>query len=320
MNVLHGYTLSSHMNDRTTESDWTFTLHRHLHVSTHQLKSTMGSWSFWQSEELSSEQRISMESVASLTSAPVKTGWVRLRGWGMAGLSMRVLFDLSSGTLRFWLEADPGSPEHRAGFGSWLPRLWFRLDIHMVYHLFSFDTESLYLTAECFHLHPAWMCQSNLLQPQPGSRVIWCPLCLQMPGWSLLLWAKAQVSTLLPSIFIFIFIFLFPFCICIFALISLCLFSFLLPTSLNPSFFSLLCTDTLVKSAYYALRWPCIAFYIRHKAVNDTEKREHMKREEGEKKCSQRGEPCGFGSLWMWASRSHHQCHIIILIIYVLKQ
>ena len=45
-----------------------------------------------------------------------------------------------------------------------------------------------------------------------------------------------------------------------------------------PSSFSLLCTDTLVESAHYALRWPCIAFYIWHKAVNDTEKREHVKR------------------------------------------
>lgn len=84
---------------------------------------------------------------------------------------------------------------------------------------------------------------------------------------------------------------LFSFCLRIFALISSCLSSFLLPPSLNLSFFSLLCTDTLVKSAYYALRWPCIAFYIRHKAVNGTEKREHMKREEGERS------PLGEGSL-----------------------
>lgn len=59
---------------------------------------------------------------------------------------------------------------------------------------------------------------------------------------------------------------------------SLCLPSPLAPCQ-PPSSFSLFCTDTLVlKSAHYAVRWPCIAFYIWLKAVNDTENRRHMKR------------------------------------------
>lgn len=67
------------------------------------------------------------------------------------------------------------------------------------------------------------------------------------------------------------------------------------PSPSPPSPFSLPCTDTLVESAHYALRWPCIAFYIWHKAVNDTEKREHMKRKK-KKVHAQKG-VSWFGSL-----------------------
>lgn len=67
----------------------------------------------------------------------------------------------------------------------------------------------------------------------------------------------------------------FPFFISINLSICLSPDSVFLP---HPPPFSLFCTDTLVKSAHYVLRWPCIAFYIWHKAVNDTEKREHMRR------------------------------------------
>lgn len=55
---------------------------------------------------------------------------------------------------------------------------WFRLDVHSLYHLFSFDRESLYLTAESLHHDSAWTCRSNLLQSQPACRVA----CHLMPA------------------------------------------------------------------------------------------------------------------------------------------
>ena len=135
------------------------------------------------------------------------------------------------------------------------------------------------------------MCRSNLLQSQPASRVA-CHLMPAVPadaraatsvvGWGTGHHPSATIRLSLPVFFL-----LFP------LLQSLHLTCLTRPgpplspprppppppsLSPPPSSFSLLCTDTLVESAHYALRWPCIAFYIWHKAVNDTEKREHVKR------------------------------------------
>lgn len=84
-------------------------------------------WFTWQSGELGSEQRFSMGCAASLTSASIESGWVRLRGWSMVGLSMLVLFDLATSPHGFWLKVGPNSPQRLLGFGSLLLHLWFRL-------------------------------------------------------------------------------------------------------------------------------------------------------------------------------------------------
>lgn len=58
---------------------------------------------------------------------------------------------------------------------------WFRLGVHLVYHLFSSDRESLYLTADSLHHDSAWTSRSNLLQSQPSSRVT-CHLMPAVPA------------------------------------------------------------------------------------------------------------------------------------------
>jgi len=70
------------------------------HISWSQLRSWW-TWSTWQSGELRSKWRFSMGSAESVTPASIETGWVRLRGWCMVGLSMLVLFDLTSSPHRF---------------------------------------------------------------------------------------------------------------------------------------------------------------------------------------------------------------------------
>lgn len=153
------------------------------HISWSQLSSWC-TWFTWQSGELSSEQRFSMWSEASVTSASIESGWVRLRGWCMAGLSMLVLFDLSLSQHEFWVELVP--IYHHACLDLAYSCFchdshWFRLDVHSLYHLFLFDRESLYMTAASLHHNSAWMCRSNLLQSQAVNRVA-CHLMPAVPA------------------------------------------------------------------------------------------------------------------------------------------
>lgn len=149
------------------------------HIIWNQLCSSC-TWFTWRSGELSSEGRFSMGSAASATSASNKSGWVRLRGLRgrcMVRLSVLVLLDLASRPRRFF---NPTCLDLARGCFS-CDSDWFRLDVHSVYHLFSFDRESLFLTAESLHHNSAWMCRSNLLQSQPASRVA-CHLMPAVPA------------------------------------------------------------------------------------------------------------------------------------------
>lgn len=104
-----------------------------------------------------------------------------------------------------------------------------------------------------------------------------------MPGRLPLLQDRAQVTASLPLSVSLPLFFSSPF-----SSPSICLpLSSRLPLSPSllclhalppPSSFSLFCTDTLVKSAHYVLRWPCIAFYIWHKAVKGKRKEKKEKR------------------------------------------
>lgn len=230
MNAVHRYTLRLHMNDRTTELDWTFTLHRHLHVSTHQLKSTIGSWSFWQSEELGSERRISMESAALVTSAPVKTGWVRLRGgrhgWTLNACSVRSLVRARSGFDSKLIPVHQ-STELDLAHGCFCcdsdwPSSWFIVHFHL--------TQCHFIWQQSVFTSTRHGCASPIYHSHRLRVVLSDAHCACRCQGGHFGWAKAQVNTRLPSIFL-----LFSFCLLIFSLISTCLFSFLLPLSLPRS-------------------------------------------------------------------------------------
>lgn len=189
---------------------------------------------------------------------------------------------------------------------------WFRLDVRAAYRLFSFDTESLSDSG----LSPPRLSMNVLVQSTSVTACELCSmssdaccacrcqggyLCCRIGHRSPPLFHYLSVFPLF-SCFSSALIFLSPL---LFSPASLSLFF-----SLTPSSFSLICTDTFVKSAHYVLHWPCIAFYIWHKAVNDTEKSEHMKKR---KRSTQRKEPRGLVAFKCERVRAgiSHQCHCL---------
>lgn len=273
------------------------------HISWSQLCSWC-TWFTWQSGELHSERRFSIGSAASVKSSSNESGWVRPSARCTVGLSVLALSDLASKPARVFTSTSLDLAHSCLSYDS----DWFRLDVHSVYHLFSSDRESLHLTAESLHHDSAWMCRSNLLQSQPCESCNMssdaCCACRCQGGY-----LCCRIGHRSPPLCLYVSLFhsFFSF----FLSFNLSISLFLSPDSLSPSPFSLLCTDTLVESPHYALRWPCIAFYIWHKAVNDTEKREHMKRKK--KVHTQKG-ASWFASLQMRASKSRHQSSVSLFV------
>lgn len=175
---------SLHMNDGSTVLDLTFILWaltcQHTSAGVNCAHGVRDSHD--KSGELGSERRFSMGSAAPLTSASIESGWVRLRGWCVART-------LNACSVRSRDEPAWVLTQSQSQFTAAPARIlarrcfrrdsdWFRLDVHSVYRLFSFDRESLYLTAESLRHGSAWTCRPSPLQSEPASGVA----CHLMPA------------------------------------------------------------------------------------------------------------------------------------------